>query len=165
MGLTLCWYCDIIFIAIELSSALWVWPALTVPVIISSVYIHVHGLAACKVIHCACHIVRVWWTQMWMMTNNPNNWGKYYFQNHILFYTAKIFYFQFYCVNVYFCILLRCWIQTGMKLKIKYELSEWVMCSEVKCKYEIVMYCNQNCICIVRAWICIIQNCNKYLFE
>ena len=62
--------------------------------------------------------VKKWWRTTQITEAND------IFKNRISFYIAKIFLFQFYCVSEYFCRFLRCWIQTGMQLKTKYEC-EW----------------------------------------
>jgi hypothetical protein len=34
-------------------------------------------------------LIKCWYAQIQSMTNNPNNWGKQCFQNHVSFYIAK----------------------------------------------------------------------------
>ena len=103
---------------------IWVWPVLACP---------------CKSIKCISVCTALWHVQWytvhvtlfvcdefkckWWRTTQITE-ANIIFKIHILLFIVKIFLFQFYCVSEFFCRLLRCWIQTGMQLKTKYEC-EW----------------------------------------
>ena len=112
-----------------------------VPVKQSSVYIGVHGLVAYTVIHCVCHKLFVYDEfkfKLWRTTQITE--ANIIFKIHVLFYIAKIFLFQFYCVWKYFCRLFRCWIQTGMQLKTKYECEWYVVRWTVNMKCDVIEF-------------------------
>jgi len=98
------------------------------PCNVKQVYVNVHDLVICTVIHCACHRLFVYLffsLDSKMMMNNANIWGKQNIKHtHTVVLHSNIFLFQFYCIIIYLTGIDDIWMLA--RDRIEDQMEWWV---------------------------------------